>query len=490
MNKPIRTISMFCTLLFVALMVNATYLQFWRADSLDDDPRNRRVIEASYSRERGAILVGRSPIAESLPVDDEYEFQRTYEKPFVYAPITGFFSFYTQTGLEQTQNEVLSGDDPRLFVTKLVDLLSNEANKGGTVQLTIDPEAQQAAYDGLLDRIGPEGEGSVVAIEPSTGKILAMVSLPSYDPNSLASHDLTAVSDTYDRLLADESDPLVNRGIAKTLPPGSTFKLVTAAAAIESGQYDASSDVPAGATYQLPLTSGDTGLIDNDGRTACDGDRIPFTLAMANSCNTTFARLAVEVGAEAMLKQAEGFGFNQDYLEDLRPQAESVFPLDANEPETGQTGIGQFEVRATPLQMAMVAAGIANAGVVKRPYLVDEVQSAEYDVLEKTDDSDLSQAVSSATADDLTELLVETVENGTASPARIPGVTVAGKTGTAQSGVDDIPPYAWFVSFAPAEDADVAVAVVIEEADVPRGEIAGGLLGGPIAKAVMQAVLQ
>ena len=193
MNKPIRTVSIFCMLLFLALMVNVTYLQFWKADSLNEDPRNRRVIEAAYSRDRGAILVGRDEIAESVPVDDEFEFQREYPEPLKYAHVTGYFSFYSQTGLEQTQNQVLAGDDPRLFVTKLVDLISNESNQGGSVQLTLNADAQEAAYDGLMSLPG-DVEGSVVAIEPSTGKILAMVSLPTYDPNKLATHDLAAVA--------------------------------------------------------------------------------------------------------------------------------------------------------------------------------------------------------------------------------------------------------------------------------------------------------
>jgi peptidoglycan glycosyltransferase len=315
-----------------------------------------------------------------------------------------------------------------------------------------------------------------------------MVSLPSYDPNNLATHDLQAAQQTYDRLNETESEPLLNRAIQKTLPPGSTFKLVTAAAAIESGNYDGDSQVPGGATYQLPLTRGETGLIDNEGRN-CGSGKIPFEQAMANSCNTTFAALANEVGAQGMLEQAEAFGFNQRYLDDLRPQAESIFPSDMNEAQTGQSGIGQFDVRATPLQMAMVAGGIANAGTVMKPYLVDEVQSAEYDTLEKTDDEVFSEAISSSTADDLTDLLVATVNNGTASPAAIPGYEVAGKTGTAQSG-NERSPYAWFVSFAPANDPQVAVAVMIEKADIPRGEVAGGLLGGPIAKAVMEAVIK
>jgi peptidoglycan glycosyltransferase len=486
-NKPIRTISMFCLLLFLALMLNATYLQYYKAGALDKDQRNRRVIAASFARERGAILVGRTPIAESVPSDDQYKFQRTYPEPFKYAGITGWFSYYGQTGIEQTQNAVLSGDDSLLFVTKLVDLLSNNASKGGSVQLTINEAAQTAAFNGLSALPG-DVQASVVAIEPNTGKILAMVSLPTYDPNKLASHDLSSVGDTYDRLNQDPDEPLLNRAIQTRLPPGSTFKVVTAAAAIESGNYDAGSQVPGGAQYTPAQTSN---VIDNEGRD-CGTGRIPFTQAMENSCNTSFAALADEVGAEAMTKQAEAFGFNSLYLDDLGPQAVSNFPTDTNLSPAfvAQTGIGQYDVSATPLQMAMVAAGIANGGTVMKPYLVDEVQSPELDVLDKTEPSELSKAVSASTASELTKLLVATVEDGTANPAAIPGIEVAGKTGTAQSGQDNVPPYAWFISFAPADDPQVAVAVMIQKAGIPRDEIAGGVYGGPIAKAVMQAVLQ
>ncbi|MGD9961999.1 peptidoglycan D,D-transpeptidase FtsI family protein [Nocardioides sp.] len=484
MNKPIRTMAIFCLVLFVALMLNATYLQYYKAGALNDDPRNRRVIEAAFSRERGAILVGRDAIAKSVKSNDTYQFQRTYDEPFVYAPVTGYFSFYSQTGIEKSQNAVLSGDDDRLFVNRLLDVLSNAEPQGGSVQLTLNAAAQKAAYDGL-SALGDNVQGSVVAIEPSTGKILAMVSLPTYDPNRLASHDLDAVSKTYDRLNADKTEPLLNRSIQTRLPPGSTFKIVTAAAAIESGRYDSSSSVPGGPTYQAPQT---TSVIDNEGRD-CGTNRIPFTQAMENSCNTTFAALANEVGADAMLKQAEAFGFNADYLDDIGPQAQSVFPAGMDPAQTAQAGIGQFEVAATPLQMAMVVAGVANDGTVMKPYLVNEVQTPELEVLDPVDPEELSKAVSSSTSNELTRLLVATVDDGTAAPAAIPGIEVAGKTGTAQSGIPDVPPYAWFASFAPAEDAQVAVAVMIQKADIPRGEIAGGLLGGPIAKAVMEAVI-
>ncbi len=489
MNKPIRTISIFCLVLFLALMLNATYLQYYQAGALDEDPRNRRVLAASFSGERGAILVGQDPIAESEESGDKYKFQRIYPQPRKYAPVTGFFAYANQTGIERSQNDVLSGDDSLLFVTRLVDLLSNSTPKGGSVQLTLDPQAQTAAYEGL-QAIGSNTQGSVVALEPSTGKVLAMASSPSYDPNALATHDFGAYGDTYRQLESDPAQPLLNRAIQTTLPPGSTFKVVTAAAALESGNYSGSdSMVPGGPTYQLPLTSGESGLITNGGR-SCGSGRIPLIQALEQSCNTSFAALADEVGAEAMHEQAEAFGWNSDYLEDLSLQAQSAYPEGMDAPQTALSGFGQSSVTATPLQMAMVVAGIANSGSVMQPYLVDEVRSPELDVLDKTDATEFSQAVSPETADTLKEMMVSTVSNGTATPAAIPGVDVGGKTGTAQSGRDNVPPYAWFISFAPADDPQVAVAVVIQKADIPRGEIAGGAVAGPIAKSVMEAVIR
>jgi penicillin-binding protein A len=484
-NKPIRTISVACLLLFVALMLNSTYLMYVRAGSLEEDPRNRRVLEAAYSAERGAILVGRDAVARSVPSDDQYEFQRVYPQPFKYAHLTGFFSYFSQTGVERTYNELLSGEDSRLFVTRLVDMLSNTQPQGGNVQLTIDPAAQDAAWNGLQS-IGSDVEGAVVALEPSTGKILAMASSPSFDPNLMASHDFSQVTEDYERLESSESEPLLNRAISTTLPPGSTFKLVTAAAAIESGKYDAESLVAGGSSYQLPQS---TTSVPNYSGADCGTDRITMTQAMQVSCNVSFLALADELGAETMLEQAEAFGFNSTYLDDLPGQAESLYPDDMDAPQTALSGIGQASVTATPLQMAMVSAGIANDGVVKKPYLIDEVRAPDLSVLDQTEDSDLSQAVSRTTADELTDMMVATVDTGTASPAQIEGVRVAGKTGTAQS-TPDRPPYAWFTSFAPADDPEVAVAVLVEASDTARTEISGGTLGGPIAKAIMEAVIQ
>ena len=320
-------------------------------------------------------------MAESKKVDDKYEFLRSYAQPLRYAHVTGWFSYFSQSGIERSENDVLSGEDDSLFVGRLVDMLSNTEPKGGSVQLTLDPAAQDAAYDGLK-ALGENVQGAVVAIEPSTGRILAMVSSPTFDPNKLSSHDFAAVQRADRGLNTRDDEPKLNRAIQTTLPPGSTFKLITATAALESGKYDADTPVPGGPTYKLP---GSSTVIGNGGR-ACGTDKIPMVQALEQSCNTTFLALAADLGQEQMRDQAEAFGFNSTALEDLPGQAASVYPTqDLENSFLAQTGIGQYDVRATPLQMAMVAAAIANDGLLMRPYVVDEIRSADFDTLEKTD---------------------------------------------------------------------------------------------------------
>jgi penicillin-binding protein A len=496
MNKPIRTVSIFCLLLFLALALNATYLQYYHANALNDRPDNGRVATATFSRERGAILAGPNGgtvIADSVASHDQYKYQRKYRLPYMYAPITGWYTFGNETGLERAQNDFLSGEDDTLFVNRLVDLVNGSATKGGNVLLTIDPAAQKAAFDGLSN-LGADVQGAVVAIQPSTGKILAMVSLPSYDPNRLADHDFKKANAYASRLSKMKSQPLLNRAIQTTLAPGSTFKVVTASAAVQNDGLTANSTVPAGPSYTLPQSSS---VVHNE-VSGC-ASRITLTQAMMYSCNTAFAPLAVKVGAADMHKQAEGFGFNQSYLDSnqLPGQAISRYPAGLDAPGTALSGFGQGSVTATPLQMAMVTAGIANDGVVMKPYIWDSEQSpTSFETLRQTTSTQLSQAVSSSTAGEITKMMVDTVQGpgGTASPAAIPGIQVAGKTGTAQSGLTnpdgtEVPPYAWFVGFAPAQSPKVAVCVMIQHVDRPTTEIAGGLLGGPIAKAVMEAVL-
>ncbi len=256
MNRPIRNIAIACLVLFVALLVNINYVQFVEADSLNAKNGNKRVINEEFSRDRGAILVDGQPVAESVKSKDEYKFQRRYPDGGLYAPLTGFFSYvYGRGGLENSQNSVLSGSDNRLFVNRVVDLVSNKQPKGGSVELTIDPLAQKAAAEGL-ERLGKNTKGSVVALDPQTGAILAMVNQPSYNPNRLASHDFSAVQKSWDALTKDKNQPMINRGTQQTLPPGSTFKLVTAAAALEDGVVDNIDDqIKAGSRLTFPGTS-------------------------------------------------------------------------------------------------------------------------------------------------------------------------------------------------------------------------------------------
>ena len=485
MNRPIRTMAIACMALFMALLLNTTWLQYVQAGDLNSRNDNKRVRDAEFSRKRGAILVGGQAVAESVPVDDQYEYLRTYKQPFKYAHLTGFYSYiYGRDGVELTFNDILSGSDDRLFVDRVVDMIGNSQPKGGSVSLTIDPAAQDAAFNGMR-ALGPDTEGAVVALEPSTGKILAMSSNPSYNPNLLSSHDFSAIQENRERLVEDEQDPLVNRGSQAIYPPGSTFKLVTAAAAIESGQYGPDSIVKGGFELDLPQTERP---LPNDGGGNCGGDRITLTQALMVSCNVSFGFLGLQLGEDALREQAEKFGFGDTYLRDLPRQAVSRFPEDAEGPLLAYSAIGQYDVAATPLQIAMVASGIANGGTVMRPYVVDEVRAPDLSVLEKAGPEPFRDAISSSTARDLTQMMVETVDQGTATPAQIPGIKVAGKTGTAQSDANR-PPYAWFVSFAPADDPKVAVAVLVEDAGVARDAISGSGLAAPIAKSVMEAVL-
>ena len=488
MNRPIRYLAVACLVMFVALLANINYVQFVQADSLNDKNGNKRVINEEFSRDRGAILVGDEPVAESVPSDDEYRFQRRYTDGRLYAPVTGYFSYvFGRGGLENSQNRVLSGSDNRLFVNRVVDLLSNKQPKGGSVETTLDPRAQKVAASGL-EALGKDTKGAVVALDPTTGAILAMVTQPSYSPNVLASHDFSAVEDDWRRLTSDDDQPMLNRGTQQILPPGSTFKLVTAAAALENLGINPDDDVKAGSSLSFP--GGITYKLRNLDNGNCGGNRITFERALNVSCNVTFGWLAGRVGQDDLAAQARKFGFGSDALSGLasNPSRFTVEGTDLEAPQLAQSGIGQFEVATTPLQMAMVAGGIANGGDVMRPYIVKTLRAPNLRVLEETEPERLSQAMSSANAAQLSSMMVSTVERGTATSARIPGVDVGGKTGTAQSTADR-PPYAWFVSMAPADDPEVAVAVVVESSSTVRSEIAGGRLAGPIARSVMEAVL-
>ena len=488
MNSPIRKVSAGCLLLALALLANVSWVQAFQADSLNARDDNRRVLIDQYSNNRGSIIVGNEEIVSSTESDGQFAYQREYHQPEMYAHLTGYYSFiFGRSQIEDSQNEFLAGTADGLFVRRLADLITGEETQGGSVVLTIDPAAQQAAWDALGDF-----KGAVVAIEPSTGRVLAAVSKPSYDPSPLASHSIEEQQAAWDEFLAQEelgSDSAVrNRATSETLPPGSVFKLVTAAAALESGSYEPSSVVPGPAVMNLPGTESAT-LPNYNGQPCGANDQTTITNALRISCNTAFGYLGDQLGDEVLREQAERFGFETRPLEEVTSGA-SKFPGDPNRPQLIQSAIGQFDVQVTPLQVAMVTAAIANNGELMQPYLVDEIRDSDLvGVLERTDPEVLSEAISPSTAQELRRMMVDVVENGTGQAAQMPGIQVGGKTGTAQRGEDDTN-IAWFTSFAPADNPQVAVAVVIEEAPgVGNDEIAGGRLAAPVARAVMEAVL-
>ena len=484
MNTPIRRLSVVIAALFTALLVAATMVQFTQAKTLNGMASNKRTLLDSYSRERGSIIVGGQAVAKSVPVQDQYRFLRTYPQDELYAQMTGFYSYAVGApyGLEHASDDLLSGDADTLFVRRVTDLITGRKTAGATLELTIDPKAQAAADKALGDN-----KGAVVALDPKTGAILAMVSHPSYDPNPLSSHDLTKASKAWQTLSNDKDKSYLNRTINGVYPPGSTFKVITAAAALENGVVsDENSSVPGPAELDLPLTS--TNLPNEDGRACGPGDKTTLIHALEISCNTTFGSLGLELGGEKIRAQAAKFGFGDALQIPMRVSVSSV-PADLNAPQAAQAAIGQYDVRTTPLQMAMVAAGIANQGRVMTPYLIDSVRSPNLDIIESTPDPvELSQATSEQTASTLTKMMVSVVDHGSGARAQIDGVEVAGKTGTAQHDPGK-PPHAWFISFAPATDAKIAVAVVVEDGGVTGSEIGGGRVAAPIARQVMEAVL-
>lgn len=482
MNTPIRRVSVVAFILFAMLLISTTMTQYVRAESLNADSRNSRTLIDELSRERGDIKAGQVTLVTSEPVDDIYKYQRTYAHPEVYAPVTGFYSLvYGATGIEGAESQQLAGTSDEQFYRRLADIVSGRERAGASVELTINPEAQQAAYDALGDQ-----RGAVVALDPKTGDILAMVSKPSYDPNALASHDREEVTQAWEELNADDDKPLVNRAIAGDLyPPGSTFKVVTSAAALESGTYSSDTLLPGPATLSLPQT---TSTISNSNRQACgSGGQVSLLNALRISCNTAYAHLGMELGGAALKEQADKFGFDQDLRIPLRVTP-STIPADLNPPQEAQTGIGQFETRVTPLQMAMVAAAVANDGELMRPNLIDKVVADNLDVLDEPSPSSLGRAVSEDTADQLTTMMEAVVNSGTGTAAQMGGVQVAGKTGSAQNAVGAAP-HAWFISFAPADDPQVAVAVVVESGGTAGDEASGGRTAAPVARQVIQAVL-
>ncbi|MFH8746080.1 peptidoglycan D,D-transpeptidase FtsI family protein [Streptomyces rimosus] len=487
MNRPLRHIAVFCGVLVLALLVRATWVQFVQADALANDDNNRRVKIEAFSYPRGNIIVNGKPITGSVETAGDFKYKRVYKDGPMYAPITGYASqSQGTTFLEGVYKDILSGKDDRLFLKRAKDVLTGEKPRGGDVLTTINEKAQRTAYKALTDL---NAKGAVVALEPATGKILAMASTPSYDPSVFAGSSFKE-GDKYTSLIKDKAKPMNNRASLEIYPPGSTFKILTAAAALEHGIVpDIDTPVQAPVPYTLPQTATKVG---NDIATAPCANA-SLKVGMQWSCNNTYLEAANRLGTDKMRETAEKFGFNQKIFTPVRT-ATSGYPKKLDKPQTALTGMGQGSLTSTPLQMAMVVAGLANNGKVMQPYLVEETRGPDLSTIEKFEPKELNQAVSESTAKKVQEMMENTAENGTAKKALIDGVKVGAKTGTAQHGanVRDERPYAWFVSYAKqGNGSPVAVAVFVDpsDMDIPRSEIAGGKLGGPIAKKVMEAVL-
>lgn len=481
MNKQLKRVSTVVLLMFIALFASSSIIQVFAADDLKANSRNSRTLFASFSAQRGSILVAGDEIAHSEEVDDDYKYQRVYEDGRLYAPATGYFSINQGTGVEGALNDYLTGTANAQFLDQVGSVFSGQDPKGASVSLTLDPDVQKVAYDAL-----GENNGAVIAIDPKTGRILAMVSKHSYDPNDLAVHSNKGVQTKYDELLANPDQPLINRTISGDLYfPGSTFKLVMTAAALESGKYTADYEFPNPATLQLPQSDA---IINNAEGGACGGtETATIASALKFSCNIPFAELGQELGYDAINAQAQKFGFGSSIAVPMK-STPSVFPQTDSDAQLMLASFGQNNVRVTPLQMAMVSAAVANGGTLMQPTLVDQIIAPDLSIVKGFEPVVYSNPISAQTAATMTTMMVDDVASGFASNATISGVDVAGKTGTAENG-GDAPFTLWFTGFAPANNPEVAIAVVLENGGGQGQSGVGNTLAAPIAKKVIEAVL-
>jgi peptidoglycan glycosyltransferase len=491
MDRQIRRLGAALLALFLALFVQINYIQVYAADELANHPGNaKRLLIAEYDVHRGDIrarddktILARSVL--STP-DDEFKYLRTYPGGALYGHITGFYSIVSgRSGLERTFNDYLAGSADELLPQRFIDEVRGEDRRGASVVTTLAPRLQRIAAEALGAR-----RGAVAAIDPRTGEVLALVANPSYDPTPLASHDAKAARAAYEKLDVDTlgQKPLVSNAAQELFPPGSTFKIVTASAALENGYGpDSLWDNPL--VFDLPQSDN---TIPNFGGGHCLGGAAKITLAQALqiSCNVTFADIGDTLGADRLVEATERYGFNQD-IPSAVEFAEGTIPppeyFETRVPDVANSAIGQGSVNTNPLHMALVAGAIGNGGTLMAPQFVLEIRDPSGSIVRSFGPEEVGRALSELSAQQMTQMMVSVVEAGTGTAAQIPGISVAGKTGTAQGGGQD--PHAWFVSFAPAESPRIAVAVVVLDGGDLGNEATGGAVAAPIAKAVIQAAL-
>ncbi|GAA3535230.1 penicillin-binding protein 2 [Amycolatopsis ultiminotia] len=484
MNTPLRKVGMAMLVMIVLLLGTDTYVQVIKADAYRTDSRNQRVLYDEYSRQRGQIVAPDGTVLAGVQAsNDKFKFTRTYTDGAMYAPVTGYYSInYGAGGMERAEDDVLNGSDPRLFVRRLSDMVTGRDPRGGNVKLTIDPKVQKAAYD-LMTKRGYTG--AVVAMEPKTGRILAMVSTPSYDPNTLATHgkDQNTAWTKYDK---DPANPMLNRAISENYPPGSTFKLVTATAALESG-IGPDTQINTAPNVQLPGTSQ---TLENYAGEACPGNT--FSDALAHSCNVPFATFSGELGADKMKAAATNFGIGQpDLTVPLKVAPSTVGELDS-QGALYQSGIGQRDVRLTPLQDCLLSATVANGGRAMKPQLVQSILAPDLSTIEDVQPEELTGKAALSESNDkiLTDMMIAS-ESFTAGAGKDPALKIASKTGTAEHGSDskNTPPHAWYTGFAPSDDPQIAVSVIVENGGNRGLAATGGSVAAEIGRAAIAAHL-
>lgn len=482
MQRQIRRVGVGIVALFLAVFLQLNYLQIFAAERIASNPANLRALLREYSIKRGDIITRDNvTVATSEDTGGRLRYRRQYPEGELYAHIIGYYSVrYGRDRIERTFHDQLLGDTGVFSMQDIQDRLFGERRQGENVQLTIHSELQQVARNALGGQ-----EGAVVAIEPGNGNVRALWSTPSFDPNPLASHDGREQTRYWRSLRPQEPDsPLLAKATSRSFPPGSTFKVVTAAGALESGRFNAESTFPDPAALDLPLT--DATISNFSGGTCAGGGQITLFDALRVSCNTTFGRLGLEVPDE-IFDVAEKLGFNERIPFDVSTQPSGFADIpDEAEPARAQAGIGQRDVATTPLQMALVAATIANQGRVPRPRLVQRVLDPTGQVVQRFPPEELNRAFSGRTAATITDMMVAVVDNGTGTAAQMDDVRIAGKTGTAQT-VEGASPHAWFIAFAPAYDPQLAVAVLVENGGSLGNEATGGAVAAPIARQVLEA---
>jgi peptidoglycan glycosyltransferase len=474
-NAPLRKAGVVILVLFGLLFVNLNWVQAYKADAYRNSDYNGRVLVAEYSRARGVIEADGEPLAESKATDDTLKYLRVYPDKQPYAHVVGYKPVNgAAVGIERSEDEFLAGTSDKLFADRLSDMFTGDNSSGGNVVLTLSTRAQQTAWKELTGNERGVDKGAAVAIDPRTGAIQAMVSMPSYDPNPIVSHDTKAAQAAYQRLNKDPDKPLLNRALNQTLPPGSTFKTIITAAALQSG-YKEDTQIPAGSEYRHAGA-----VIRNAEDEVCPGGRVTLKEALTESCNTGFAQLGVALGRDKVKKTAQAFGFEQGDLKvgnlegDGLPVAASHTGDIANadgSPDQGalaQSSIGQRDVRMTPMQGALIAATVANNGQQMRPYLVQKQLASDRSQIYSANPKVLRTPIDSTVAASMRNMMVSVVENGTGQRAKINGFQVGGKTGTAQN-AEGANPHGWFIGFAFNSSGQPVSAACVMLENVPGG---------------------